>query len=260
MQIIEAVVLGLVQGSTEFLPVSSSGHLVLMQHLLGFSESMLVFDVFLHLATLLAVIVFFWQDILKLNRRDIKMLAIGTLPAIGVGLLLTNLMSELFQLPILVGCALLGTGVINLRSHQQLKANINRQPSITNSPTNNMIAFKIGLWQAAAILPGISRSGSTVYAGLKMGLDRQAAFRFSFLLSIPAIIAANVHQSWQTYQSATISVQWLPTMLAMAVAFITGLLCLRLLQYLIQAAKFKIFSWYCFALGGLVIAISMVSW
>ncbi len=133
MQIIEAVVLGLVQGSTEFLPVSSSGHLVLMQHLFGFSESMLVFDVFLHLATLLAVIVFFWQDILKLNRRDIKMLSIGTLPAIGVGLLLTNLMAELFQLPILVGCALLGTGVINLRSHQQLKANINRQPSITNS-------------------------------------------------------------------------------------------------------------------------------
>ncbi len=256
MQVFQAVILGFVQGATEFLPVSSSGHLVLMQHLFGFSESMLAFDVFLHLATLLAVLVFFWQDIVKLKMKDLIQLAMATLPAIVVGLILSGLIEKIFVLPILVGVALIGTGVINMLSDKIL----NSAESVGSKSLTNLTAWKIGLWQAAAILPGISRSGSTVYAGLRMGLERQAAFRFSFLLSIPAIIAAGAYQSWQTYQSAEISVQWVPTLLAMTAAFVTGLLCLRLLQYLIKAAKLRIFGWYCFAVGGLVIITSLIKW
>ena len=185
----QALILGLVQGVTEFLPVSSSGHLALFQYWFNFQESLLFFDVFLHAASLIAIGWFFWPHIKQLKLKDYWLLIVGTLPAVGVGLLFQDTIEAFFSLPLLVGLALIITGLINAQSQRLLKS-LPKEPI----PLNEKKAFVIGFFQSLALTPGISRSGTTLFGSFSQKLNKEQAFTFTFLLGIPAILGANLFQ------------------------------------------------------------------
>ncbi len=255
MSIFDAIILGVVQGLTEFLPVSSSGHLVLAQNLLGWTGPNLTFDVALHFATTIAVVIFFRQQLLKLNRRLAILLVIGTVPAGLVGLFFKDSIETLFDNSLLVSAALVMTGVMNLKANTELKDERERKSLIDLSIKDALV---VGVFQAVAITPGISRSGSTVFGGLVRKLNREAAFTLSFLLAIPAVLGATLLELIDVYQTGTNGLEPLPLILGGIVAFATGLASLKLLQYVIQKAKFNWFGWYCLVVGaisGLIILL-----
>ena len=255
MSIFDAIILGVVQGLTEFLPVSSSGHLVLAQNLLGWTGPNLTFDVALHFATTIAVVIFFRQQLLKLNRRLAILLVIGTVPAGLVGLFFKDSIETLFDNSLLVSAALVMTGVMNLKANTELKDERERKSLIDLSIKDALV---VGVFQAVAITPGISRSGSTVFGGLVRKLNREAAFTLSFLLAIPAVLGATLLELIDVYQTGTNGLEPLPLILGGIVAFATGLASLKLLQYVIQKAKFNWFGWYCLvagAISGLIILL-----
>lgn len=170
MNVLSAAILGVVQGLTEFLPVSSSGHLVLAQSLIpGFKQPGIVFDVILHLGTLLAVLYYFRSKILKISLKYLVFLAVGTIPAVIVGFLFKKQLEGLFDSLKYVGFALIVSGLINLFTH---KAQIGK------SLLDYKKSFLIGIAQAVAIIPGISRSGSTIFAGIKQGIKPEEAVEF----------------------------------------------------------------------------------
>src|SRR3989344_4755179 len=176
MTILNALVLGVVQGLTEFLPVSSSGHLVIAQSFMNFTQPGVLFDTTLHLATTAAVVIYFREKILNLKLNDIKIIAIGMLPAGFIGFFFQSFVEDLFTSVTVVGFALLITAAMNYFTDiaQARRRKI-----------NFLDAFLVGLSQAFAIIPGISRSGSTIFTGTSLGVERQSAAEFSFLLSIP---------------------------------------------------------------------------
>ena len=185
MTVWQAAILGLVQGLTEFLPVSSSGHLVIFQTAFKLEEAPIVFDTIVHLGTLIAVLVFFRKKLLKLNKKQISLIAVGTVPAVIAGLIIEPFLEALFTSLVLTAGGLIFTGCILLTTKnltQQKQELTIRQ------------AIVIGVFQALAIIPGISRSGSTVCSALHLGIKRESAFFFSFLLAIPAILGAQVLQ------------------------------------------------------------------
>ncbi|MFQ5789330.1 MAG: undecaprenyl-diphosphate phosphatase, partial [Acidobacteriota bacterium] len=200
MSLSTAILLGLIQGLTEFLPVSSSGHLAVAQHFTpGFHQPGMLFDIVLHLGTLSAVLVYFRRDIAFLaggllpgpagaaGRRLLSRLALGTVPAVMTGLAVGALVQQSSREMAVVGVALLLTGGLLLYS-----ARFSREGRALES-VSVADALTVGVFQSAALLPGISRSGSTIVAGLVRGLSHHAAARFSFLLSVPAIIGAAVY-------------------------------------------------------------------
>lgn len=195
---LQDIILGLVQGLTEFLPISSSGHLVLVPAVLGWEEPSLTFDILLHLGTLLAVVLYFRRELLGLilgvcgrgqdpaiARRLAGYLVIGTIPAAVAGLALGDVFERLFQSPLWVCGELVVTALVLLAT-ERLGERAERRD------LDGRAATAIGLAQAVAIAPGISRSGTTIGAGLWLGLPREEATRFSFLLSIPAIAGAGL--------------------------------------------------------------------
>ena len=262
MDIIAALILGLTQGITEWLPVSSTGHLVLLQGAMQIpaAESVL-FDIFLHIATLFSVMIFLRKDLIKiigsmfrkgdsldsdgLKSRRIGWLAIlATIPAVIAGLILSNYLEEVFT-PMATAIALLFTGAM-LWIAEMPKLRKEKKEIGTKD------ALIIGCFQAVAVVPGISRSGSTISAGCYLGFQRQIVAIFSFLLSIPIIIAA------LAYNATSIGgakMDWIATSAAAILAFVTGLLALKLLFGMIQKFKLRIFSIYCWAIGILVIGI-----
>jgi undecaprenyl-diphosphatase len=246
MTALESLILGTVQGVTEFLPISSSGHLVIFQHLMGFDSPQLMFDVVLHFATLVAVVVFFFKDIIKLKKRYLFLLLVATLPAGLVGLLLNESIELLFSSIKLVSLLLIVTGVFNFLIDKLVTSN---RPVIDVKKMSFKKSFGIGLLQALAILPGISRSGSTIFAGAWMGLKRLDAFKFSFLLSIPAIMGATLLQLIKVVKIHQLEIFNAQILFGFLSAFITGLLSLKLLKVMMEKAEFKIFGIYCVVLG-----------
>lgn len=256
MNIFSAILLGFTQGATEFLPISSSGHLVLMQSFLGFSESDLVFDVWLHLSTLLAVVIFFWQDLLSLRKEDWLVIFLSSIPAAGLGVLFSYVVEGWFAWTKLVVATLLVTGVFNFVSafllHKRKEEEIDSSKESHASRKLNVSwqqGVLIGIAQALAITPGISRSGSTVLAGLSQKMDRFTAFKFSFLLSIPIILGASswvVIQGGEALSSNPFSLNYL---LAGGTAFLTGLASLWLLKIVIKHSRLEIFGLYCWIVG-----------
>ncbi|MBT3250139.1 MAG: undecaprenyl-diphosphate phosphatase [Candidatus Pacebacteria bacterium] len=243
---LEAIFLGMVQGATEFLPVSSSGHLVLAQDLLGWGQPDLTFDVWLHFSTLLAVVIFFWKDLLSLTKKEALVILVASIPAALVGLFFEDAISGLFGSTKIVASTLLVTGVFNL-----ITANIIKKRSVEKE--SSAISFKqgffVGLFQALAIIPGISRSGSTVLAGSLQGLDRLKAFRFSFMLSLPVILGASSLQFIKVIKSGAISQINADFLFAAVAAFLTGLLSLHVFKYVIKKARLDWFGYYCLILG-----------
>ena len=268
MDIIQGIIIGIVQGLTEFLPVSSSAHLVFIQNILGV-ESSLAFDTFLHLGTLIAVLWFFRYDIYKMLKSwwlsigDIlqgrftegfkedpyKRLAwyviLATIPVGIVGVLFEDSVDALFSGALYVPAFFLFvTGTILYLSQRMTSGNINYD-NITKKE-----ALFMGLGQACAILPGLSRSGTTIAAGLTIGLDKEFAAKFSFILSIPAIFGAFILQLKDI--GSAMDANFLPVFLGFIAAIISGYLAIKWMLDLIQNKSLDIFSYYCWAVGIIV--------
>ncbi|MCL5959617.1 MAG: undecaprenyl-diphosphatase UppP [Chloroflexi bacterium] len=266
MDILQALVLGIVQGLTEFAPVSSSAHLVLVPWLFGWNQPSLAFDTTLHLGTLVAVVAVFWRDLLELiaawlrsftsaGRSDPKAtmawaVLIGTIPAAVIGYLLKSVFEELFSLPLLVGVFLLVTAIAMLGS--EFVANrINARQSI-----GILGGLLVGIAQVFAIAPGISRSGATMSAGRALGLSREEAARFSFLLSIPIILGAGASQIREMTHSS-VQLGGLPVAVGFVAAAVSGYLCINLLLSFLRRRSLRVFSAYCVIIGVAAIALSI---
>ncbi|MBQ1781499.1 MAG: undecaprenyl-diphosphate phosphatase [Methanobrevibacter sp.] len=268
MDIIQGIIIGIVQGLTEFLPVSSSAHLVFIQNILGV-ESSLAFDTFLHLGTLIAVLWFFRYDIYKmlkswwlsigdiLQRRfkegfredPYKRLAwyviLATIPVGIVGVLFEDSIDALFAGALYVPAFFLFvTGTILYLSQRMTSGEINYD-TITKKE-----ALFMGLGQACAILPGLSRSGTTIAAGLTIGLDKEFAAKFSFILSIPAIMGAFVLQLKDI--GTAMDANFLPVFLGFVASIVAGYLAIKWMLDLIQNKSLDIFSYYCWAVAIIV--------
>lgn len=266
MQWWQAIILGIVQGATEFLPISSSGHLVLVQNLMGLELGTVFFEVVVHVATLFAVIVFFWKRILAISFREWIVIGIATIPAVFMGLAMQFFFHDIFSSLSIVAVMLFITGLINYYADsilEQRGAGFEQPESHSDSDVPELItAFKIGLAQALAIIPGISRSGSTVAAALSLGVDRSTAFTFSFLLAIPAISGAFILQLFTLIQegsvASTLTFASLPPLLLGALAsFVVGWCSLYFLEKIMIAARLEIFAWYCWVVAALTLVASM---
>ncbi len=267
-----ACLLGLVQGITEFLPISSDGHLVMLQQLLGekiegdFNH--LSFDIFLHVGTLLVIIAFFWKDIVQacsglLSRgeplsRSLALLRVGfiaSVPAAIVGLFFKDAVEQTYQSIAIAACGFLITSVCLFLASSYQK----RSPTVAISPSswglpNNFQAILIGLAQASAILPGVSRSGTTIAVALLLGLSPDSAVRFSFLLAIPAIAGAGLLEVPSLLN--TPSEQILPFLAGLATAVFSGWFAVRLLLTVARHAHLRIFAVYTLVLGLMLLAFA----
>lgn len=249
---IRYMLLGLVQGLTEFLPVSSSGHLVLAEHLLGLDSPGVLLEAMLHWGTLAAVLIVFRRDILQLlkslrgkgsveQRKEVGYLIVGTVPVVAVGLLLRDTIQSAFSSLTGVGIGLLITAALLMLAH--LARRRARRPAIQISD-----ALAVGLAQAAAVFPGISRSGATISVGTMMGITAAQAARFSFLLAIPALFGAGLLHLIEAINMPG-SHDWMGILLGTLTAFGSGWLALRAALALIAKGRFWMFAIYCGLLG-----------
>jgi undecaprenyl-diphosphatase len=249
--LVKAVVLGIIQGLTEFLPVSSSGHLAIVHEPLDFRTNQLLFDVFLHVGTLVPVVIVFRRDIASLlttRRRWLPLLVAGTVPAVIVGALLHDRIEAVAEHVACVGALLIVNGLM-LFAGSRLGALHRRQAA------GWLHAAAVGVAQAVAILPGISRSGSTISTGLATGLDREDAARFSFLLAIPAILLAMAYELWKAWggSEAVEAGMWAPIAAGTVVSMIVGYGALRALLAVVRRHRLVYFGWYCIAAGAAVL-------
>lgn len=240
-----AIISGIVQGITEFLPVSSSGHLVILHHYFGYQQPLLLFNLFLHAGTLLAVFVYFWHDIINIVRKEHKLLLavmIGSLPTALIGYFFSGIHESLFANIKIVGIMLLVTALF------LFLADIagNRQKGISSKNPGWIKAIIIGIVQGISIIPGISRSGSTISSAMLLKIDKAMAVKFSFLLSIPAIIGAFFFR----LLSLESDIAYLPEMAFGAlIAFLFGLGSIYLLIKAVIKGRLRFFAFYCVLMG-----------
>ena len=274
MSLIIAAILGFIQGLAEFLPISSSGHLAVFQHLFGMEEVDTLFDVLLHLATLVSICIVFRQDIVdmirevigfftdirhpkpdegtpKPARRLVLMIIIATLPLVIV-FPVKDYIDSLSDSTYFIGFAFLITGgMLYLSDRMRVGKKTEKNMSVGD-------AVKIGLVQAIATLPGISRSGSTITAGMAVGLNRSFAVKFSFLLSLPAVICATLLELIDAINEGVDASRIPAYLLGMVVAGITGYFAIKLVKLLAQEGKFGKFCYYCFAAGIATIVLTII--
>jgi undecaprenyl-diphosphatase len=263
MSTIQAFILGLVQGATEFLPVSSSGHLIIFQTLFGLTQDNLLFDVVLHVGTLLAVFIYFREEVIELisgcfkiigrlfSRKNRKrrvdqeerlalLVIIASIPTGVIGLILNNYTDTLFNNIVLVGFMLLITAAaLYLSDIYNTGDKKLRDMSLSDALTT-------GIFQGIAVIPGISRSGFTMSSSLFRGLKREWAFKFSFILSIPAILGALLLELKDVVGT---SLEIAPMVVGMVTSFVSGLLFLYLLNKVVKKGKLSYFSIYCLVVG-----------
>ncbi len=277
MNILSSIFLGLVQGVAEFLPISSSGHLALFQYFFGLnSEESLFFNVLLHLGTLIAIFVYYWRDIVSLCRefvrlvtclfsrekrrqmkrlppdgRMILMIVVATLPLFVI-LPIKDKVEGLYTNPIFVGCALLVTGGLLFYSDRM------RRGKKGPKSATFLDALLVGVGQAIAVTPGLSRSGTTISVGMLRGFHRRFAVRFSFLLSIPAVLGANILSIGEAVQQG-IDVSQLPGyIIGTIVAAVSGFFAIRLVNMLADKGKFGSFAYYCWGIGAAAVVASLI--
>jgi undecaprenyl-diphosphatase len=255
MSIVEALILGAIQGITEFLPVSSSGHLVLFQKIFGISEPALLFDTMVHCGTLLAVFVVLWQDIWNILRRPIQrltgLLIVATLPAVIVALVFKDTIEAAFSSASFLGFAFLITAVLLMVSEL-----LSKRPGKVRGETKMHLpdALIIGVLQGVAIIPGVSRSGATLSGALSRKLDRDFAARFSFLLSIPAILGALVLQLKDLAGGVSEnSIAAAPIIAGTLAAAVVGFFSVRFMLKIVRERSLWGFVVYVGALGLLVL-------
>lgn len=266
MGLVEAIILGLVQGITEFLPISSSGHLVIAREWLAVSDiNALAFDAMLHFATTVAVILYFWQDILTLlrslfrklgrlpvNEKDMIMiyaLAIGTIPAVVLGLVMESFIASTMQSAYVVAIVLFVVSFFFMYAEWRYYM----------SPARTEITLKrgilVGCFQALAILPGFSRSGATIAGGMLLGLSRYDASRFSFLLAIPITLGVGFKKFIDLLQQDG-SVDWTMIVVGSLVAMVSALLVIHFFLSFIRKHTLWPFIWYGILLSGFITYIS----
>ncbi|MBT3176894.1 MAG: undecaprenyl-diphosphate phosphatase [Desulfobacula sp.] len=270
MELYQGIILGIIQGLTEFLPVSSSGHLVLGQIFFGITQSQLAFDISVHMGTLLAVLVVYASNISAMlvsvfnfiskaillkpvahlfkedkNLKLAYLILLGSIPTALIGLFLKQFEHILFSSAVLVGTMLILTGTILW---------VSRNYYFTENKKKGLgikQALIIGVGQGLAVTPGISRSGTTIALGMFLGLDRNNAAQFSFLLSIPAILGAQILSIKDMINNGLVIDP--VTIYATIASFITGLIALKLLLSLVHSGRFHIFAPYCWLIGSLVL-------
>ena len=276
MTFLSSFLLGLVQGIAEFLPISSSGHLAIAQNLLGMSDAGTVpefFDVLLHLGTLVAVFVAYWADIKDMvleffrgagdlihhstpnpvppARRLILLIILGTLPLFVV-LPVKDAVQGLSNSMVFIGAALIVTGVLLFVSDRVKKGRKNERTATW------LDVLIVGIGQAIATMPGISRSGMTITTGCFVGFERKFAVRFSFLLSIPAVLGANI---LSLADAAKAGINWAEVpvyLVGVVTAAVVGYLCIRLLRFIAERGKFGAFAYYCWAVGVLTLVLNVI--
>ena len=271
IEILRALVLGVVQGATEFIPVSSSAHLVIVPWLAGWPDPSLLFDTVLHWGTLLALLLVFWRELWAIFIATLQSLArrsladpnarlgwyivVGTLPVVAIGFFFEDFFEALFSDAAAAGRALFITALL-LAGSELLTRRRSRGVELGRMRWDQAIA--IGLAQAVALVPGISRSGSTIAMGLGIGLRREAAARYSFLLSIPAVLGAGVLQLLQALDvNPTEVTAQLPALVAGFIAStLVGYLVIRWLLAYLRSHTLYVFAVYCLLLGVLVVALS----
>lgn len=255
MTITQAIISGAIQGITEFFPVSSSGHLVILHTIFGIKEPMLAFDIFLHLGTVLSVLIFFHKDIIHILQRDrrlLKLLIIASIPTFLIGVLLKDKAETLFAMPIIVGYSLFATGIFLLLASL---AAIYNKIARRSKPLGTIGSAIIGAAQGISVLPGISRSGATIGTALILGLNEAEALKFSFLLSIPAILGANMLKARQICGNL-ISVDTLVFMAGGVVAAATGIIAIKFMFGILRKNLFFLFGIYCMLIGAAVVVLS----
>ena len=275
MTYLMSVILGFVQGVAEFLPISSSGHLSILQNFFGMEEPDNLFNVLLHFATLLAVFIAYRRDIAEMiveffrgvgalvsrnrssqpvppARRLVMMIILGTLPLFLV-VPVQDKVEAMGASNLFVGLALLATGIILFFSDRMARGHKTaRTATVTD-------ALLVGCAQAVAVIPGLSRSGSTIAAGMALGFDRNFAVRFSFLLSMPAVLGATLLKVIDVAQEGTVDPAVLPIYLVgMVVAGVVGYFSIQLVKLLAQKDKFGKFAYYCWAVGLITIVASFI--
>lgn len=250
MSILEALILGIVQGLTEFLPVSSSGHLVLVQNIMGIEGEPLFFDTMVHVGTLVAVVVVLWKEIKELICHPIQkkmlLLIIATIPAVFVGLFLDDVIEAAFGGTWLAFGFIATTCVLILSERVSAMRRTTKEISYTG-------AIVMGCMQGLATLPGLSRSGSTLAGGLFCGADREKAANFSFLMSIPVILGSLVLQGYKVIKAGSLDTPWLPTLVGTLAAAVAGFFAVKFMLNLIKKRKLYGFAIYTGILGVLVL-------
>ena len=278
MSYFEAVILGLVQGLAEFLPISSSGHLALLQQWFGIDENkVLLFAVLLHVGTLISVFVVYWKDIwelivelcltirdlvtgkgLRLEERPVRklgvMIIVATIPTAIIGLLFNDLFDKLYTSVLPIGIGLIITGFLLIlaeRTGNSIRG-IDRM--------NFRNALFIGTVQGIAICPGISRSGSTLFGSLICNLDRKFAVKFVFLISIPSILGSAIMEAPDAIEAGMYMAQLGPVIVGMAVAAISGLIAIKTMIKIVSDKKLSYFSYYVWVLGAIVVLYSTLQY
>ena len=267
MTYLMSAILGFVQGVAEFLPISSSGHLTLLQHFFGMEEPDNLFNILLHFATLLAVCVYYFQDVVEMvveffraigdmfsrhpprgnppeARRLVFLIVVGTLPLFVV-MLVKDYVEALGSSPVFVSCALLVTGCILFLSDRMGGG----RKTARNATLKDVLL--VGLAQGCATIPGLSRSGCTISAGMAVGFDRKFAVRYSFLLSLPAVLGATILEVKDVIgMEGGLAQGMLPMYLVgMVIAGVVGYFSIRLVNLLASTGKFGAFAYYCWAAG-----------
>lgn len=264
MSIWESMFLGIVQGLTEFLPVSSSGHLVIIQNILGVKQPGVTFEVFVHFGTLVSILWVFYPDIKelikaglwlnndKMGRRMIFLLIMGCIPTAIMGLVFLPFFVGLFNSVVTAGIMLLVTGsilwLINWKVPGRKKVD----------KMTVLDALLIGVFQGIAIIPGISRSGTTISAALFRDLDRETAVRYSFLLAVPVILGAALLEARDIITGANEVVSLIPVTLGTIAAFLSGVFAIKTFIRVLNKGRLYYFSYYCWLAGSLVILWQVV--
>lgn len=276
MTFLQSILLGLIQGVAEFLPISSSGHLAIAEHLLGMSGASDIpefFDVLLHLGTLVAVFVAYWAEVRDMvleffrgakdlahgttptpippARRMILLIIVGTLPLFVV-LPIKDFVEGLADNMYFVGGALLVTGCLLFASDRVRKGHKSERSARIQD------VLVVGLAQAIATCPGISRSGTTITAGCFVGFDRKFAVRYSFLMSIPAILGANILSLKDAVSAGIIWADVPVYLVGVVVAAGVGYACIRLLKMIAEKGKFGFFAYYCWAAGVVTLIFTLL--
>ncbi len=278
MNIFSSIFLGLVQGVAEFLPISSSGHLSLFQHFFGLvsPEESLFFDVLLHLGTLIAIFVYYWRDIVAMvreffqmlgalaskekrrkmkhlppNGRMVLMILVATLPLFVI-LPIKSKVEGLYSNTIFVGCALLVTGFILFYSDRMARGKKGPRSATM------VDALIVGVGQAVAVVPGLSRSGTSISVGMMRGFHRKFAVRFSFLMSIPAVLGANILSIGEAVEAGIDTAQLPAYIVGTIVAAVSGYFAIRLVNLLTNKGKFGNFAYYCWGIGAAAVVASLI--
>ncbi len=276
MTYLQAVILGLVQGLAEFLPISSSGHLALLENFFGIRESdMLFLTVMLHFGTLIAVFIVFWKDIwellqelvltikdlctgkgLRLNERPVRklgvMIIVACIPTAIIGVLFGDIFEGLYSKPIAIAIMLICTAILLILAETYGGGD----RTITNLNFRNSIF--VGIVQGIAIIPGISRSGSTLFASLLCKLDREFAVKFVFLISIPTILGSLILELPDGLEAGVTGSELGPVIVGVLVAFLSGLFAIKVMLKVVTNRKLKYFSYYLFVVAAAVIIYSLV--